>query len=164
MKRVLGGLWIALASAASAAQISNAQPTICLHVRMFERTGGERSLAPDEAYPKDNAVTKSWRELGYRVIRPCASAQIQVELGIRYLGSAKDPASKVKLIVAAASGGRIEKAEIPYRGGYRNEAERAKAAEMIGPATADLLINLDPNYRARAFEYRRKHNEPPKGR
>jgi len=33
---------------------------------------------PYEAFPKDGPLISRWKELGYRVVRPCAGAQIQV--------------------------------------------------------------------------------------
>jgi len=57
------------------------------------------------------------------------------------------------------SDGRVERAEILYNRGYRDAYERAKAGGVIGAAAADILLDLDPTYRARAVEYRRKHPE-----
>jgi hypothetical protein len=126
---------------------------------MYERTGAERRLEPDEAYPKDGPVINRWLELGYRIVRPCIGAQIQVELEIRFIGASKDPESKVKLTITGKSIGRVERAEIPYSGGFRDEKERGKAGRVIGPAAADILLDLDPTYKARAVEYRRRHPE-----
>lgn len=160
MKPILNGLWNALAFGAVAfAQTPKTAPTICLHIRTYEGTGAERTLDPDDAYPKDNPVTTRWRELGYRVVRPCVNAQIQLELEIRFIGPARDPESKVKLTVAGKSAGRTERSEIPYSGGFRTEEEQGRAGGMIGPATADVLSKLDPTYKARAVEYGRKHPE-----
>ena len=160
ISRIQAGLWIALAfGLLGTARISNAQSTICLHVRMYERTGAERNLEREEAYPNEGPVTNRWTELGYRVVRPCSDAQIQVELQIRFIGASKDPQSKVKLAVIGKSAGRVERAEIPYNGGFREERERTKAGGVIAPAAADILWNLDPTYQARAVEYRRKHPE-----
>ena len=160
MSRVRDGLWIALAFGMLAtAQISRAQSTICLHVRMYERTGAERNLERDEAYPANGPVITRWTELGYRVVRPCVGAQIQVEVDFRFVGAGRDPRSKVKLAVIGSSAGHMERAEIPYSGGFRDDHERAKAEGVIAPAAADILFNLDPTYKARAAEYRRKHPE-----
>jgi hypothetical protein len=160
MKRILNGLWIALAFGGVAfPQTPKTAPAICLHIRMYEATGAERTLDPDDAYPKDNPVTTRWTELGYRVVRPCVNAQIQLELDIRFIGPAKDPESKVKLTVTGKSVGRTESFEIPYSGGFRTEEEQGKAGGMIGPAAGDVLLRLDPTYKARAVEYGRKHPE-----
>ena len=155
-----GGLWVAFALGAFViAPIASAQSTICLHVRMYERTGSEKNLDHDEAYPKDGPVINRWTELGYHVVRPCAGAQYQVDLEIRFSGAPRDPQAKVKLAVVGKSFGRVERAEIPYNGGFRDAAERAKAGRIFGPAAADILLNLDPTYKARAVEYRRRHPE-----
>lgn len=160
MSRIRDGLWITLAfGVLGTAELSEAQSTICLHVRMYEKTGAERNLERDEAFPKEGPVIDRWKNLGYRVIRPCAGAQIQVELGIRFTGASKDPERKVKLTVLGRSDGRVERAEIPYSGGFRDAAERAKAGGVIGAAAADILWDLDPTYKARALEYSRKHPE-----
>jgi len=160
MSRVRDGLWIILALGVfGTAQISKAQSTICLHVRMHEKSGAERNLGRDEAFPKDGPVIDRWKELGYRVVRPCVGAQIQVELEIRFVGTSRDPERKVKLTVIGRSDGRVERAEIPYNRGFRDEDERAKAGGVIGAAAADILWDLDPTYRAKALEYRRKHPE-----
>lgn len=126
---------------------------------MYERTGAERNLEQEEAYPQDGPVISRWTELGYRVVRPCAGAQIQVDLEFRFVGASKNPESKVKLTVIGKSAGRVERAEIPYNRGFRDADERAKAGDVMGAAAADILLNLDPTYRARAVEYRRKHPE-----
>jgi hypothetical protein len=153
-------LWIVLVFGVFVtAPTARAQSTICLHVRMYERTGAEKVLDRDEAYPKDGPVISRWTELGYRVVRPCAGAQYQVELQIRFSGASRDPRGKVKLAVVGKSFGRLERAEIPYNGGFRDAAERARADSVIAPAAADILLNLDPTYSAKAAEYRRKHPE-----
>ena len=104
-------------------------PTICLHVRMYERTGAERKLEPDEAYPKDGPVTNRWTVLGYRAVRPCTGAQIQVELEIRFIGASKDPESKVKLTVTGKSVGRMERAEIPMAVGSAMKRNKGRLGE-----------------------------------
>ena len=76
-------------------------------------------------------------DLGYLVVRPCTGAQFQVELEIRFIGASKDPESKVKLTITGKSVGHLERAEIPYSGGFRDEEEKGKAGRVIGPAAAD---------------------------
>ncbi|MBZ5673663.1 MAG: hypothetical protein LAP61_05395 [Acidobacteriia bacterium] len=91
------------------------------------------------------------------MIRPCGTAQLQIENEIRLVGPG-DPQSRAKLTVIGKIGARTEKIELPYAGGWR-EDERPAAMGQMGAALSEVMFKLDPTYKQRAQEYFRKHPE-----
>src|ERR1035438_1119884 len=94
--------------------IAAAQPakTVCYRLLGYESSASvspahETNLAdrPDQIVP--------WSALGYRLVRSCATAQLQIENEMRLVGPPSDPESKVNLtLILRVSGMPPEKISI----------------------------------------------------
>jgi hypothetical protein len=151
LKTVILLIAVATMGGIGTAQDSKPTKTVCSRVRLY-MAGSEIDLG-DAAY---DPRTKFWAELGYRFVRPCSAAQIENE--IRVIGPANDPLTTAKLTVIVRASERTEKANVPYSGGWRQE-ERAAAVGKMGAALSEVMVKIDPTYKARLVEYAGKHPE-----
>jgi len=100
-----------------------------------------------------------WSALGYRLVRSCATAQIQIENEVRLIGPPSDPESKASLAqILKVSGRPTEKINIPYAGRLRTE-DNFIIGKKFGAALPDIMMKIDPTFKTRLQEYMRRHPE-----
>jgi hypothetical protein len=134
--------------------------TVCYRVLVYDESiskvspGQEMNLA-DSSDPN----LLPWRALGYRLVRSCATAQIQIENEVRLIGPASDPASRAMLtLILRASGRAPEKINIPYTSRLRPE-DNYIVGKKFGAVLPDIMTKIDPTLKTRLQEYMRKHPE-----
>ena len=106
------------------------------------------------------ADIRFWAALGYRLVRSCASAQIQIEDEARLMGPLEDPESKIRLIVTLKTATRTETIVIPYTNRVGPE-DHFMIGKKFGKAWRDLMGRIDPTFERKVLEleHSRKHAE-----
>jgi hypothetical protein len=154
---------IALASLSgvSCQNSDNPRPskTMC-HVSRYYTSSWSTSPAQDENLVDHwgAADIRFWAALGYRLVRSCASAQIQVEDEARLMGPPDDPESKIRLSVTLKTATRTEKIVIPYTNRVGPE-DHLLIGKKFGKAWRDLMARIDPTFERRFLERARKYSE-----
>ena len=131
---------------------------ICWLTRFYTSGSATSPAAEMDMADDPNPDTELWAALGYRIVRSCAIAQIRLENEIRLVGPPADPASKAKLTLILKAGERVERVDIPYNGCFRPEDNFA-VGKKFGRAFPDIMVKIDPTFKARMLEYMRKHPE-----
>jgi hypothetical protein len=156
---------IALASLGGVSCQNSVKPqpykTMC-HVSRYYTSSWSTSPAEDEnlADHWNAADIRFWAALGYRLVRSCASAQIQIEDEARLMGPLEDPESKIRLIVTLKTATRTEKIVIPYTNRVGPE-DHFMIGKKFGKAWRDLMGRIDPTFERKVLELKhsRKHAE-----
>jgi hypothetical protein len=160
---ILLGVGIAAGIAAAwGGQTSKAQParTVCFRLLLYP---SRASVSPSQEMnmadtPDPNSIIP-WSALGYRLVRSCAAAQIQIENEVRLVGPPSDPESKATLTqILKVSGGPTEKIDIPYTGRLRTD-DNSIIGKKFGASLPDIMVKIDPTFKIRLPEYMRKHPE-----
>jgi hypothetical protein len=148
-------LLIVLASA-----IATAQPvkTMCHVSRLYDGSNPSPVQEMNIADDPDPADAPLWAAVGYRIVRSCAGAQVQIEDEVRLVGPSDDPPSRVTLTIILKAGARTERLSIPFSGRLRLEDNFA-VGKKFGAAMWDILARIDPGIKAKLQDYFQKHPE-----